>query len=88
MKTSRSGSRSSCLSNHLNRRSATSGRPAPRRARSFFTRDGGTREEALDRAESKGETASGKIAANLLYRRVPVWAERRHHRFVVRFDAP
>ena len=47
-----------------------------------------TREEALDRAESEGETASGKVAANLLYRRVPVWAERRHHRFVVRFDAP
>ena len=47
-----------------------------------------TREETLDRAESEGEAASGKIAANLLYRRVPVWAERRHHRFVVRFDAP
>jgi hypothetical protein len=47
-----------------------------------------TREEALDRAESEGETASAEIAADLLECRVPVWAERRHHRFVVRFDAP
>jgi hypothetical protein len=47
-----------------------------------------TREEALDRAESEGKTASGKIAANFLDRCVPVVTERRHHRFMVRFDPP
>jgi hypothetical protein len=32
-----------------------------------------TRKEALDRAESEGETASAEIATNLLECRVPVW---------------
>jgi len=52
----------------------------------FFARDGVAREEALDRAEAEDEALLRQARADFLDRGVPAWAERGHHRIVVRLD--
>ena len=60
---------------------AASGRqdaPARRRARSFFTRDAVSHEEALDRAEAEEQAAPREAAADLFNGRIPLRSERGH----------